>query len=82
MYVFHYLLSINVFIKVTRNAISDFLTIKNTSGGECSEAQYHYCLHINPDISERPFDLKAISSQKGFTEQLFSLDITYKHTYQ
>ena len=33
-YVPHYFFSINVGINVTRNAISDFLTIQNKSGGQ------------------------------------------------
>ena len=49
-YVFHFLFSINVGNNVTKNAISDFLTIQNTSGGQCCTAQYRYCLQINPDI--------------------------------
>ena len=49
-YVFYYLFRINVCIKVPKNEISDFLTIQKTSSGQCSAAQYRYCLHINPDI--------------------------------
>ena len=63
------LLSINV-----GNAISDFLTIQNT-GGDCSAAQHHYCLHMNPYKKDH-FDLKSSSSEPDITEQQFSEDKT------
>ena len=42
----------------TRKAFSDFLTFQNTLAGQCSAAQHHYCLYINPGIWERPFWLQ------------------------
>ena len=52
-YVFHYLLIIQSVINIPRTALFDFLSIQNTSCGECSAAQHHYCLHKKSDIWER-----------------------------
>ena len=65
---------------VTGNAISDFLTIENTSGGDCCTAKYHYCLYNNtggPTLAyERDnFYLKSSHSQTDNTDQRFSLYI-------
>ena len=49
-FLFHYLFSINAGMNVTKNVLFEFLTIQNTPGGDCSAAQYHYCLHTNTDI--------------------------------
>ena len=67
-YVFHYLISISVDINATRNAISEFLTILNTSGGA---AQHNIStVYISTLANERdPFDFKSISSQTDVTEQ-------------
>ena len=39
----HYLVEINAGIYVPRNILFDYFAMQNTSGGECSTAQYHYC---------------------------------------
>ena len=73
---FHYLFSINDGINITRIAISDFLTIQNTSSGECYAAIYITSVYIlTLTYKKDTFDLTFIPFEIDITEKTFLKDI-------